>query len=508
MSNALSSGVTGLQSHQKMLDVAGSNLANVNTTAYKTSRVNFAELLNETLKRASQPTTTVGGTNPQQIGSGVGLAGITPNMTQGNIVNTGNPLDLAIEGEGYFVLNDGGKDLYTRAGVFAVDADSNLIDPATGYLVQRIGSTGEADGFQTAGDSNIHVPYDVSMAANATTSITLQGNLSSDNVRATAAQEYNTLLSDVTYTTASGTTADGSTDLDDLDQFTAGTLDASSKITVTGFEHDGTALVDAAGLTVTAATDMDALIAHINTVIGASGTASLVNGRIQVKDASTGYSLSDVKLTFTNPTGTADFEDPAYFEVSTIGGDEVKNVSITTYDSLGGKHVLSAAFVRTDTSNTWDLVLTSLTGDVYDIDIVNGERRIRDIEFDANDGSFSGLNAVTGDTSDFKVTFDHDTSNEQTIAISLGSTGQLDGITQFAGNSTAVAREQDGYESGSLASVSVNNEGIIIGAFSNGIKKNLATLQIALFQNPAALERIGNGYNITSANSGDAITTS
>jgi flagellar hook protein FlgE len=96
MSFALSSGVTGLQAHQKMLDIAGNNLANVNTTAFKASRITFSELLNETIKKASQPTSGIGGTNPQQMGSGVAVAGITPNLSQGNIINTGNPLDLAL----------------------------------------------------------------------------------------------------------------------------------------------------------------------------------------------------------------------------------------------------------------------------------------------------------------------------------------------------------------------------------------------------------------------------
>ena len=139
MSFALSSGVTGLQAHQQMLDVAGNNLANVNTTAFKSSRILFSELLSETIRKASQPTTTTGGTNPVQMGSGVGVSGIVPNMSQGNIVNTGNPLDMAIEGEGYFVLSDGQQNVYTRAGAFAVDQASMLVDPATGYRVQRIG---------------------------------------------------------------------------------------------------------------------------------------------------------------------------------------------------------------------------------------------------------------------------------------------------------------------------------------------------------------------------------
>ncbi|MEE9371200.1 MAG: flagellar hook-basal body complex protein, partial [Sedimentisphaerales bacterium] len=105
MSFALSAGVTGLQAHQKMLDVAGNNLANVSSTAFKATRITFSELLSETIKKASQPTSTIGGTNPQQMGSGVGVSGISPNMAQGNLVNTGNPLDLAVEGQGYFVVS-------------------------------------------------------------------------------------------------------------------------------------------------------------------------------------------------------------------------------------------------------------------------------------------------------------------------------------------------------------------------------------------------------------------
>ena len=217
MSFALSAGVTGLQAHQKMIDVAGNNLANVNTTAFKSSRITFSELLSETIKKASQPTTNVGGTNPQQMGSGVGVAGITPNMTQGNIVNTGNPLDLAIEGEGYFVLKDAQQPLYTRAGAFGVDADSNLVDPATGFRVQRYGTLGVNDGFQDANVSDLHVPYDVPIDPKATSQIVVSGNLSAD---ATLASPQTQLMgSNITYT-ANGTAAVGNTLISALDQYT------------------------------------------------------------------------------------------------------------------------------------------------------------------------------------------------------------------------------------------------------------------------------------------------
>ncbi|MHC4084161.1 MAG: flagellar hook-basal body complex protein, partial [Planctomycetota bacterium] len=144
MSFALMAGVSGLQAHQRMLDVAGNNLANINTIGYKSSKIIFSEMLAQILKRASAPTSTIGGINPQQIGSGVQVAGITPDMAQGNLIRTNNPLDLAIEGEGYFVLSDGSRNVYTRAGAFAVDAGSNLVDPSTGNIVQRIGTVGES----------------------------------------------------------------------------------------------------------------------------------------------------------------------------------------------------------------------------------------------------------------------------------------------------------------------------------------------------------------------------
>ena len=500
MSFALSAGVTGLQAHQKMLDIAGNNLANVNTTAFKSSRITFSELLCETIKKASQPTATSGGTNPQQMGSGVGIAGIAPNMAQGNIVNTGNPLDMAIEGEGYFVVNNGTQNIYTRSGVFAVDAASNLVDPATGYLVQRIGSEGLSDGFQTADNNNIHVPYDVAMAANGTTGINIVGNLSADSQLPAA--QTNVLKSNVPYTTNSGTTAAEATLINDLDQTTAGTY-VGATITVTGYEHDGTLLNDAAPLAVDATTTMQDLVDHINTVLGATNAvATLSQGRITVTDVDSGYSKSDIKLAFAN-TGTADWTEPSYFEIPTVGGEEVKSINITTFDSQGGRHVLTGAFVRTDVANTWDMVLTSITGNVSDITFDN--RRIEDISFDAGDGSYAGLSGT--DNAELAVTFAHDTANPQTITIDMGTAGQLNGLTQFAGNSTAVAREQDGFEAGSLANISVDKEGILIGVFSNGIKKNIAALQIALFQNTSALESMGNGYFNSSANSGGAVAT-
>ena len=504
MSYALSSGVTGLQAHQKMLDAAGNNLANVNTTAYKSSRVSFAELLSQTLESASQPTDSVGGTNPQQMGSGVGIASIGQNMNQGSIVNTGNPLDAAIEGQGYFALSDGERLVYTRAGTFGVDESGNLVDPATGYRVQRIGLAGEAEGFQIPGDSSIRVPYDVALPANATSEIGITGNLSSDAAGTPTAQ---VLTSSQSYSYDDGTVAALTTELGQLDQFSGGSgtggkmaAGDTGTITIAGYHSDGTAFSTGLTFAIDNTTTMGDLVDHLNNNVLSDATASIANGKLAITDNATGSTRSDMSMSY---AGTGTLTMPGYFEIATAGGDEVKNVNISVYDSHGGKHVLSAALIRTDAVNTWDMVLTSVTGNVTEITPDN--RRISGISFDAQTGAYTGIPDT--ESGEFTMTFGHDTANPQTIAMDFGTVGGFGGLTQFAGNSTAVAREQDGYEAGSLSAVSINPEGVLVGAFTNGVKKDIATLQIALFKNPGGLESVGGGYTVASANSGGAIAT-
>ena len=216
---ALQSAVSGLSSHQTWLDISGNNLANLNTPGFKSSSVTFAELLSQTIKKASGPQGQLGGTNPLQMGSGVGVATIPRNMNQGNIASTGQDLDVAIDGAGFFVLSDGSQNFYTRVGSFAIDKKFNLVDPATGYKVQRTGTTGETLLFQATGVSDIRVPLDASLPGNATEAMTINGNLrKTDDPDAS----INVLTSNQAFTTGSGAAiATGSTAISALDQFQA-----------------------------------------------------------------------------------------------------------------------------------------------------------------------------------------------------------------------------------------------------------------------------------------------
>jgi len=507
MSVALSSGVTGLQAHQKMLDVAGNNLANVNTTAYKSTKVNFSELLSQTIAGASAPTSTIGGTNPQQMGNGVGLSSISRDNTQGNIVKTGNPLDVAIEGEGYFIANDSEKNVYTRAGTFGVDEDSTLVDLATGYRIQRTGTTGEAENFQIAGDTTIYIPYDKPIEPSATTSVTLSGNLSANQSLETAQTQV--LTSNLAFTSGN-VEASSTTAITDLDQYSSGTF-ASTSIAVTGYTHAGSDIdttVSIAG-TETLGQLATALQTAINTDIAAAGESTTVavtvsNGQLVVTDSSSGYSKLDLSLAWSGGTGDATLTMPNYFEMTTVGGEEVKDVSITVYDGSGNPHIMTGALVRTDTSNAWDFVTTSMTGDVYALGMTN--RRVANLTFDPDNGSYAGP-ASTSTNEQIVVTFGDGTAAAQTISLDFGTVGKYNGLTQVGGPSTAVATDQDGYESGSLSSVAVSNEGIVIGTFSNGVKRDIATLAMAVFKNPMGLESIGKGYYSPTANSGTAVET-
>lgn len=490
MGDSLLSGVSGLQAHQKMLDVAGDNLANVDTTSFKSSRVSFAQLLSGTLKEAQQPSAINGGTNPMQIGSGVTVSSVDRNMTQGSLTNTGQPLDMAIQGAGYFVLNDGQQDLYTRAGAFAVDADFYLVDPGTGNRVQRIGSQGVDEGFQAANSNDIRIPYDVALPATPTSTLSFTGNLSADE----SSPSTNILTSGMQYT-KQGAVASGDTLLTSLDQ--ASGIVAGDSIVITGTKRDGTAIA-ATTFNLLNANGTSKTVNDLTTAIAAlypDSTVSLSSGEIRLTDKLSGYSQTDLSLAM-GATAKGTLQLPNYFSIESAGGQATKSTNVELYDSQGIAHETSIVYVRTDTPNTWDAVVASTTGDVS-----LTKRRIKGLNFLA-DGSYGGLGVATPT---FQFVYGNDKANIRTVTLDLGTIGQYNGLSQFGGSSTVAPSGQDGYASGWLSSLSVSREGVLVGVFTNGIRKDLAALKLATFQNPAGMASLGNNYFSASANSGDPV---
>ncbi len=135
MMRSLFSGVSGLQNYQKRMDVIGNNIANVNTHGFKRNRVNFQDIIYQTQGGASRPNENIGGINPKQIGIGMSVATIDTIHTQGSLEGTGLSSDLAIKGNGFFMLQQGDQLMYSRDGAFSVDTDGVLVNPASGMRV-------------------------------------------------------------------------------------------------------------------------------------------------------------------------------------------------------------------------------------------------------------------------------------------------------------------------------------------------------------------------------------
>lgn len=180
MGTALFTAVTGLAAHQSRMDVVANNISNVSTVGYRGSRADFQDVLSETLEAGSAANGNYGGSNPMQIGLGVTLGGITVNQTQGSVITTGVASDLMIDGNGFFILSDGTKNLYTRDGSFDRNTDGVLIDPASGLKVQ--GWTADSDGKidTNVTVSDVVIPEGSASIVKATQNAYLVGNLDSD----------------------------------------------------------------------------------------------------------------------------------------------------------------------------------------------------------------------------------------------------------------------------------------------------------------------------------------
>ncbi|WP_457746857.1 flagellar hook protein FlgE [Sulfurimonas sp.] len=181
MLKSLFSGVSGLQSHQVAMDVESNNIANVNTTGFKYSRANFSDLLAQTRSIATAPQGQLGGKNPVQVGLGSSVNSTTRIFSQGSIQNTDKNTDVAIQGDGFFIISpDGGNTYkYTRAGDFKFDAAGNFVDN-NGFIAQgwlRDPVTGKVD--STAPIQDINIPPGLTTPAQPTSEVVLKANLNS-----------------------------------------------------------------------------------------------------------------------------------------------------------------------------------------------------------------------------------------------------------------------------------------------------------------------------------------
>jgi len=495
MANSLFTGVTGLRVHQQMLDVVGNNLANSNTTSFKSQRVRFSDLIYQTVSQATNATgDSLGGTNPVQIGLGAKVAAIDPNLQQGSLESTGRDLDLALEGNGFFVARNGVETNFTRAGAFGVDSDNFLVDPANGFRVQRNGTIGEGSAtsppFQLGGNNDIRIPIGTGIPGNPTARINLQGNLSA-NALGPLAQ---TLTSAQAFE-AGGVPATAATLLNTIDSNLVDYA-VGDQIHIQGVN----ALNAAVNFNIPAgpATTLGDLVNAINANF-AGATASLdAVGNLIVQANNTGptnlnLSINDVA----GNTGGLSWGNHNA-NITSIGkdGDTVKT-GIQVFDSQGTAHNLNLVFQK-QANNTWDM-----TGEVNPGEGTLLDPLVSNINFN-EDGSFSQVTGTGLGDDAISVQF-NGFANAQRISFDFGRSAGFDGLTQVGGNSSAVATGQDGFSAGFLTSLSVSPDGVMNGVFTNGRTLPIAQIAIASFANPAALNRAGGNYFSLSSESGPAL---
>jgi len=263
MMRSLFAGVQGLRAHQVRMDVIGNNIANVNTTGFKASRVSFADAYSQTMSGATAPSSIRGGLNAKQIGLGVGVASIDNIMEQGPMQLTGKNTDMAISGNGFFVVRDGGRYLYTRAGNFDFDAQGFLVNPATGQRVQgwMPNLAGVLPTREAANMTDIQLPVADSVLAKATTLVNFDQSLNASSptgtVHTTAATVLDSLGNEhVVNLTVTKSAANTWTVAANCPTATATTLSASGSLAYGGgvtdlrFNSSGQ-LVDATGAVTT-----------------------------------------------------------------------------------------------------------------------------------------------------------------------------------------------------------------------------------------------------------------
>lgn len=484
MPQTLLTGATGLLAHQRKLDVVANNIANINTTSYKSQRVLFSDLIYSDNRAAvGSDNGLFGGTNPQQTGNGVGVAQVSKNFTQGVLSNTGESFDFAIQGDGFFVV-DGAETAFTRDGSFSVDGNGMLVDPATGSFVRRFGTVGEGlDGdpaFQVSGNQGIFVPMGASVPGKETTVSSFLGNLP-----ASATPPVQEVLLTASPLTTAGGAADLTTLLNDLD-INGVDYQAGDSVTLAGTNVDGSSFNFS--MPVDGTSSLGDLIAALNGQLVGATAAVTAEGNLSVTADEEGESFLSVNLSDGDTNvGQTDF-DQSVLVVATDGKDgDTFRSTIQVFDSRGAAHALQVSFVKQG-DNTWDANFES-----NDPDVVVTDGLISEIVFN-EDGTFQTVNGVAN--GDINIQLDNATlSEQQTIEFSL------DRMTHLATNYAATF-EQDGFPPGTIVAIDVSPEGILTGISSNGRRSEVAQLAVAKFANNHGLESAGSNYYSQTSNSG------
>jgi flagellar hook protein FlgE len=449
MMRSLYAASSGVKGHQSYLEVTSNNIANVNTVGYKRDQLNFADMLAQIIKSSAGPVTPPGGIDPSMIGLGSSIASISPCFAQGSLQQTGAASDMAIEGDGFFIVRNGYQQLYTRAGNFCLDDEGNLLMQGNGYKVQGYAIT---NGVKSDVLSPVNLPTTRDKAARATEIAAFRCNLdAADDARINplaiaSGEDY--VTRPFAYSSASDLYASASsvTSAEGLSEFGASMIGS----------HDWADSFD---------------------VYDSSGNAHKLN--IAFRHAADRTADTDA----TPPRGAeSEWDWYAYYIDSSGRAIPADGQGAGTL-VFGDDGQLSRTYALDPSSMTF-------------------------VERDASEatGNPTGLVSAnfngTGGTSQISLDFlgrDYASVDGRPYEGTMGS------VTNFAADSTTRMKGQDGYASGKMTDWSVDSLGVIHATYSNLQTEPIAQLAVARFINPQGLYQAGDACFTETNNSGGVI---
>ena len=505
MMRSLYSGVAGLKTHQTRMDVIGNNIANVNTTAYKSSSMTFSELMSQTTQKASgaNATTGVGGTNAKQIGLGVKAGAInTAITTQGSTQSTGNPFDIMITGDNFFVVSNGSENFFTRDGSFYVDGAGNLAMTSTGYNVMGWGvdeTTGNIKQ-DTVTALRIMSAANMTYPPEATTKANISGILDENDKDVTSANGKTVNLNffdargysytaKFTFKQSSGDkTNEYSMELNKILDSTGAEIDISklkfgnrsqqkmeTKVTLNtdAYKWDGKVLKTKDGTTE---------VANLADIFKADG--SLITPADDAAAQKQQKALDAIAKAYGYEGSTDEFLN--LYITSTVDKDKQLTIQDLLGNMMAGKttDVLPAdGSAITMEGRYFEGTTVVFNKDTGKLESVGGSTTNLNVNaaFSALGGNFSDV------TIDLSECTNYDNKGTSTIG---ATSGDLDGLGT-------------GRRLGDMIGVSIQKDGMIYASYDNGMTKLLGQIATAAFANASGLEKEGDNLYSATLNSGE-----
>lgn len=505
MMRSLYSGVAGLKTHQIRMDVIGNNIANVNTTAYKSSSMTFSELMSQTTQKASgaNATTGVGGTNAKQIGLGVKAGAInTAITTQGSAQSTGNPLDIMITGDNFFVVSNGSENFFTRDGSFYVDGAGNLAMTSTGYNVMGWGVDETTGNIKQDTVTALRIMSSANMTypPEATTKANISGILDQNDKDVTSANGKTVNLNffdargysytaKFTFKQSGGDkTNEYSMELNKILDSTGKEIDISklkfgnrsqqkmeTKVTLNtdAYKWDGKVLKTKDGTTDVA--DLADIFKADGSLITPADDAAAQKQQKALDAIAKAYGYEGSTDEFLNLYITSTANKDKQLTIQDLLGNMMAGKTTDVLPADGSAITMEGRYFEGTT-----VVFNKDTGK---LESVGGSTTNLNVNaaFSALGGNFSDV------TIDLSECTNYDNKGTSTIG---ATSGDLDGLGT-------------GRRLGDMIGVSIQKDGMIYASYDNGMTKLLGQIATAAFANASGLEKEGDNLYSATLNSGE-----